>query len=309
MDRSAKIYVAGHTGLVGSALCRRLRAADYTTILTATREQLDLTHADAVQDFFDYHEPKFVFLCAAKVGGIVGNAEAPADYLMDNLAIEMNVIRNAHQFHAKKLLFLGSACAYPKLAPVPIREESLLTGALEPTNASYAIAKIAGIRMCQAYRMQHGDDFIAAMPTNLYGIGDHYDLTTSHVIPGMMRRIHEAKKSGAESVTLWGTGTPRREFLYADDLADACIALMNWYSGERALNIGSGANQALKDVAAVIAEVVGFTGRIEWDASRPDGTPDRLLDSTRIFRLGWKPRMNFRTGLSEAYTDFLTRYE
>ena len=295
-----RIYVAGHRGLVGSAICRRLRA-DGVEPVTAGRAELDLTRQAEVDDWFGRMAIDQVYLAAAKVGGIHANASYPAEFIRDNLAIQTNLIHAAWQAGVKKLLFLGSSCIYPRLAPQPIPESCLLTGPLEPTNEWYAIAKIAGIRMCQAYRAQHGFDAIAVMPTNLYGPGDNFDLLTSHVLPALIRRFHEAKTGGAASVTLWGTGTPLREFLHADDLADACVYLMRHYSDAGIVNIGAGNDLSIRELAEIVREVVGYTGRIAFDATRPDGTPRKLLDTTTLSGLGWTPSIPLRLGIAETY--------
>lgn len=303
MCPSSKIFVAGHRGLVGSAICRELARAGYDRILVASRDRCDLRNQAQVEKFFSMARPDYVFLCAAKVGGIVANRDNPVDFLLENLQIQNNVISSAAECGVKKLLFLGSACAYPKFAVNPIREGYLLTGAMEPTNEGYALAKIAGIRLCQAYKKQHGRDFIAAMPTNLYGPGDHYDLENSHVMPGMIRRIFEAK----DKVVLWGSGNPTREFLFADDLARACIHLMEGYSGVELVNIGGGAVVALRDLAEKLAKEIGFSGTIEWDRTKPDGTPHRYLDNSRITAMGWKPKVSLDEGIHATVNDFILR--
>jgi GDP-L-fucose synthase len=299
-----RIFVAGHAGMVGSAIVRRLKT-DGVDPLVAARLDLDLTQQEAVAAFFEKHDIDQVYLAAAKVGGILANASEPAAFLRDNLLIQTHVIHAAHAHGVKKLLFLGSSCIYPKLAPQPISEESLLTGPLEPTNEAYAVAKIAGIRMCQAYREAHGFDAIALMPTNLYGPGDNFHPQHSHVLPALIRRFHEAKKSGADSVTLWGSGKPLREFMHVDDLADACVHLMKNYSSPEIVNIGWGKDISIQELAHMVAEVVGFEGRIENDLSKPDGTPRKLLDTTRLSKLGWHPRIELRLGLQETYEWFL----
>jgi GDP-L-fucose synthase len=295
-----RVYIAGHTGLVGSALVRRLRREGFDLLLR-TRAELDLTDGAAVDRFFRAERPAYVFLAAARVGGIAANSEYPADFIRDNLAIGLNVIDAAHRHAAEKLLFLGTSCVYPKHAPQPMREEYLLTGELEPTNRPYAIAKIAGIELCRAYRRQYGARFISVMPTNLYGPGDNFDPETSHVLPALLRKFHEARAAGAPSVTLWGTGTPRREFLHVDDLADACVHLMRSYDDEDPVNIGWGEDIEIREVAALIARIVGYEGDIAWDVSRPDGTPRKLLDSSRVRRLGWAPRIPLEEGLRSTY--------
>ena len=304
MNKDAKIFVAGHNGLVGSALVRRLRLAGYNNLVTASRQEVDLTWRSAVRGFYARENPEYVFIAAAKVGGVCSNDHNEATFLLDNLQIQNNLIEGAKDFHAKKLLFLGSACIYPRLAPEPVKEDSLLTGPLEPSNQWYALAKIAGLKLCQAYRRQHGCDFISCMPTNLYGPGDKYDLKSSHVLPALIRKFHEAKCGNAPSVTCWGTGAPRREFLYSDDCADACIALMERYSDESPVNIGTGADMTISELADAIAGTVGFTGQIRWDTSKPDGTPRRLLDNSKLAALGWKPKVNLVEGLRRTYRDY-----
>ncbi len=303
MDRNASIFVAGHRGMVGSAIVRRL--AEYSRLLLRTRAQLDLTRQSAVDEFFAAERPEYVFLAAAKVGGILANSTRPAEFMAENLAIQSNVIDAAYRNGAKKLLFLGSSCIYPKFAPQPIREESLLEGALEPTNQWYAIAKIAGIRMAQAYRAQYGFSTIALMPTNLYGPGDNFDLQSSHVAPAMIRKFHEAKVSGAPEVTLWGTGTPRREFLHVDDLADAAVFAMLHHDSAQILTAGTGEDLTVAELAGTIRSITGFEGNIVWDASMPDGTPRKLLDVSRLASLGWKARTPLRQGLEAAYRWYL----
>ena len=299
-----RVFVAGHRGMVGSALVRKLGERD-CPLLTAQRA-LDLRDQAAVNAWFCEHRPEVVIVAAAKVGGILANASYPAEFLYDNLMIEANLIEAARRFDAAKLLFLGSSCIYPRLAPQPMAEEALLTGPLEPTNEWYAVAKIAGVKLCQAYRRQYGCDFIAAMPTNLYGPGDDYDLATSHVIPAFIRKAHEAKRSG-EAMTVWGGGAPRREFLHVDDLAAACLFLLERYSGEAPVNVGYGEDIAIAELAALVAEVIGFTGEIAFDRSKPDGTPRKLLDSARLRAMGWTPRIALRDGIADAYRDFLSR--
>ena len=300
-----RIYVAGHKGMVGSALVRRLSRADCTVLVAEPR--VDLRDQAAVQGWFAMHRPDAVILAAARVGGIMANDTRPGEFLYDNLTIAANVIEAARVEGAEKLLFLGSSCIYPKLAPQPIREDALLTGPLEPTNEWYAVAKIAGIKLCQAYRRQYDCDFISAMPTNLYGPGDNYDPVGSHVLPALIRKAHEAKQAGAEAITLWGTGTPRREFLHVDDLAEACLFLMREYSGEEHVNVGSGEDLPIAELAALVNAAVGFDGRIETDPSKPDGTPRKLMDSARIRALGWTPRIDLESGIADAYRDFLSR--
>jgi GDP-L-fucose synthase len=304
-DPSASVYVAGHRGMVGAAIVRALEAAGFHHILTRRSAELDLRDQAAVNAFFAETAPDYVFLAAARVGGILANDSYPADFLYDNLAIETNVIHAAYRQRVKKLLFLGSTCIYPRLAPQPLQEESLLTGPLEPTNEWYAVAKIAGIKLCQAYRRQHGSDFISAMPTNLYGPGDNYDLERSHVIPAMLRKMHDAKQRGDRAVTLWGTGTPLREFLHVDDLADALLFLMQHYSGESHVNVGVGQDLSIRELAELVREVVGFEGELVFDTSKPDGTPRKLVDTTLINALGWKATTPLRAGLEEAYAWFV----
>ncbi len=305
MDKGARIYVAGHRGLVGSAILRRLQAEGYRNIITRTRQELDLTRQEAVERFFREERPEYVFLAAAKVGGILANATYPADFIRDNLLIQTHVIDAAYRFGVKKLLFLGSSCIYPKFAPQPMKEEYLLTGPLEPTNEAYAVAKIAGIKMCQAYRRQYGFRAISLMPTNLYGPGDNFDLETSHVIPALIRKFHEAKVQGKEEVVVWGTGNPRREFLHVDDLADAAVFLMHHYDDEAIINVGVGKDISIRELAQLIASIVGFEGRIVFDTSKPDGTPRKLLDVSRLFALGWRPRISLEEGLRQTYAWFV----
>ncbi len=299
-----RVWVAGHRGMVGAALVRRLAGED-CEILTAGREALDLTRQDAVERWMAEARPEAVFVAAARVGGIVANDTYPADFLYDNLMIEANIIHAAWRSGVEKLLFLGSSCIYPKLAPQPIPEDALLTGPLEPTNEWYAIAKIAGIKLAQAYRRQHGCDFISAMPTNLYGPGDNFDLETSHVIPALMRKAHEAKMAGAPEMVMWGTGTPRREFLHVDDCADALVHLMKVYSGESHVNVGSGEDITIRDLVEAIAQVVGFEGRIVNDPSRPDGTPRKLMSAGKLKALGWRPKIDLTEGLRGTYEWYL----
>ena len=307
MKPDSKIYVAGHTGLVGSAIVRKLEKKGYTNIVTRTMEALDLTNQCATDEFFKTQKPEFVFLAAAKVGGIEANNTYPADFAYINLAIETNVIKAAHDHKVKKLLFLGSSCIYPKNCPQPIKEEYLLTGPLEPTNEAYAIAKIAGLKMCQFFKKQYGDDFISAMPTNLYGPNDNYDLQTSHVLPALIRKIHEAKVNNAPYVELWGTGTPRREFLYVDDLADAVVFLMNRYEGLEHINIGTGEDVTILELAEIIKEIVGYSGKIKFDATKPDGTMRKLLDVSKLTQLGWKYGVNLGEGIKISYEHFLRK--
>jgi len=297
LDIRDRIYVAGHRGLVGSALVRRLRRAGYEDLILRTRSELDLTRQAETEAFFDRERPDYVFLAAARVGGIGANSARGADFIRENLQIQTNVLDCAHRYGVRKLLFLGSSCIYPRDCPQPIREEYLLSGPLEPTNEPYAVAKIAGLVACRAYRRQHGRDFVALMPTNLYGPGDSDDPETSHVLPALIRKFSEARRAGRPEVTLWGTGTPRREFLHVDDLAEACLTVMERYSGEIALNVGTGEDLTIAELARLVAEEVGYGGRILWDPSRPDGTPRKLLDVSRIRELGWRPRIGLREGL------------
>ena len=305
MERDARVYVAGHRGLVGSALVRRLQQADYSQILFRTHAELDLTDAAAVDAFFAAERPDHVFLAAARVGGIHANASYPAEFIRDNLAIQTSVIHAAWRHGVKKLLFLGSSCIYPRLAPQPIREDSLLTGPLEPTNEWYAIAKIAGIKTCQAYRRQYGFNAISLMPTNLYGPGDNFDLANSHVLPALIRKFHEARTAAAPSVTVWGSGAPRREFLHVDDLADASLFLIRHYDGEGIVNVGVGEDVTIRELAGLVREVVGYTGTIVFDPSQPDGTPRKLLDVSRLHALGWQARIPLREGIAATYAWYL----
>jgi GDP-L-fucose synthase len=301
MDSGSRIYIAGDRGLVGSALERRCRALGYTNLILRARKELDLCDQQAVNEFFAAERPEYVFLAAARVGGIHANNSQPADFIRENLLVATNVIDAAWRAGTRKLLFLGSSCIYPKLAPQPLREEYLLTGALEPTNEWYAIAKIAGLKMCQAYRRQYEFDAISVMPTNLYGPGDNFDLQTSHVLPALIRKIADARSTGASSVTLWGTGSPRREFLYVEDLADACIFLMKNYSREEPINVGCGEDLTIRELAMKIAHVAGFKGHFEFDTSKPDGTPRKLLDVSRLHALGWRARTSLDAGLEATY--------
>jgi GDP-L-fucose synthase len=300
-----RILVAGHLGMVGSAIVRRLARENVGEIIVARRAEVDLCRQDQVEAWLNATRPDAVFLPAAKVGGILANSQAPADFLYDNLMIEANLIHAAHQVGVEKLLFLGSSCIYPKFAPPPIPEEALLTGALEPTNQWYAIAKIAGIKLCQAYRIQHGADFISAMPTNLYGPGDNYDLNSSHVIPALMRKAHEARLSGAKSMEIWGTGTPRREFLHVDDCADALVHLMKVYSDESHVNVGSGDDVTIEEVTRTVMAAVGFAGELTRDLSKPDGTPRKLMSADKLRALGWQPSITLADGIASTYRDWL----
>jgi GDP-L-fucose synthase len=300
-----RVFVSGHRGMVGSAIVRRL-ASENCELLTVDRDQLDLRNQDRVKAWFDREKPQAVFLAAAKVGGILANDTYPAEFLYDNLAIELNVIDAAYRSGVEKLIFLGSSCIYPKFAPQPIPENALLTGSLEPTNEWYAIAKIAGLKLCEAYRRQYGANFISAMPTNLYGPGDNYDLAKSHVIPALLRKVHEAKESGAAEIVIWGTGTPRREFLHVDDAADAVVHLVKTYSGIEHVNVGTGEDITILDLAKLVCEVVGFDGAIVTDPGKPDGTPRKLLDVAKLTATGWRPRHDLRSGLADAYEWFRT---
>jgi len=305
--RGARVFVAGHRGMVGAAIVRRLKS-EGASILMAERAHLDLTDRAGVEDWLAQAKPDAVFLAAAKVGGIYANSTYPADFIADNLAIALNVIRGAHLHGVRKLLFLGSSCIYPKLAPQPMSENMLLTGPLEPTNQWYAVAKIAGIKLVEAYRCQHGADFISVMPTNLYGPGDNYHPQDSNVPAALIRRFHEAKVARSPSVTVWGTGRPRREFLAVDDLADACVFVMKHYSGDEFLNVGTGEDITIADFARLVAEVVGYTGELSFDTSRPDGAPRKLLDVSKLAALGWRAKTPLRTGLEAAYADFVRRF-
>ncbi|MGM9634344.1 MAG: GDP-L-fucose synthase family protein [Alloprevotella sp.] len=305
MEQNAKIYVAGHRGMVGSAIVRALKRQGYDNIITRTHAELDLTRQADVEAFFKAERPDYVFLAAAKVGGIVANNEAPADFMYQNMALEMNVIHSAWQSGVRKLQFLGSSCIYPRLAPQPMPESSLLTSALEPTNEAYALAKISGLKYCEYLNRQYHTDFISVMPTNLYGPGDNYHPTHSHVVPALIRRFHEAKEAGLDEVTCWGDGSPLREFLYVDDLADLCVFLMNHYSGSETVNAGTGRELTIRELTTLVAETVGYRGRIIWDTSKPNGTPRKLLDVSKATRLGWTAKTSLREGLALAYDDFL----
>ncbi len=305
MNKEAKIYVAGHRGMVGSAIVRGLQAQGYTNIITRTHSELNLCRQADVEAFFAAERPDYVFLAAAKVGGIVANAEAPADFLYDNMTLEMNVIHAAWTNGCKKLLFLGSSCIYPRMAPQPMPESCLLTSELEKTNEAYALAKISGLKYCEYLNKQYGTDFISAMPTNLYGPNDNYHPTHSHVLPALIRRFHEAKEAGLSQVTCWGSGTPLREFLYVDDLADACIFLMNHYSGNETVNVGTGKELSIKELTELTAKVIGYEGEILWDTNKPDGTPRKLLDVSKLEGLGWHYNTELEEGIRLAYEDFL----
>jgi GDP-L-fucose synthase len=306
-DTGARIYIAGHRGLVGSAILRRLQREGANAVLVRTRDELDLTDQAAVDAFFAADKPDYVFLAAAKVGGIHANSKYPAEFIRDNLAIQTNVIHSAWKHQCKKLLFLGSSCIYPKLAPQPLSEDALLTGPLEPTNEWYAIAKIAGLKMCQAYRRQYGFNAIVAMPTNLYGPHDNFHPDNSHVVPALIRRFAEAKKTDASTVTIWGSGTPLREFLHVDDLADACIFLMRSYDDEAMINVGSGHEVSIATLAHLIADIIGYSGRLTFDSEKPDGTPRKLLDSSRLANLGWRAGISLRRGLADTVAWFSSR--
>lgn len=305
MEKESKVYVAGHRGMVGSAIVRKLTSLGYTNLITRTSAELDLRNQQQVFDFFAIEKPEYVFLAAAKVGGIVANNTYRADFLYENLAIQNNIIHSSYLNQVKKLMFLGSSCIYPKLADQPLKESYLLSGYLEPTNEPYAIAKIAGIKMCEAYRAQYGCNFVSVMPTNLYGTNDNYDLVNSHVLPAMIRKFHEAKEKGASQMTLWGTGSPMREFLHADDLAEACLFLMEHYNDSTLVNIGTGEDVTIKNLAAIVKQIVGFQGEIVWDSTKPDGTPRKLMDVSKLHGLGWHHKITLEDGIKLAYQDFL----
>ena len=309
MNLDAKIYVAGHRGLVGSAIVRNLEDKGYTNIICRTHKELDLTNQEAVRIFFEQEKPEYVFLAAAKVGGIHANNTYPADFIYDNLMIQNNIIKAAHDFEVKKLLFLGSTCIYPKMAPQPIKEEYLLTGALEETNEAYAVAKIAGLEMCKFFKRQYGDNFISCMPTNLYGPNDNFDLKNSHVLPALIRKFHEAKVNNSDVVEVWGTGTPLREFLYVDDMADACVFLMENYDGEQHVNIGTGEEVSIRELAETVKEVVGFEGELVFNTDMPDGTPRKLTTVDKLHGLGWKHNVSLNDGIKRAYKWFLENYK
>jgi GDP-L-fucose synthase len=304
MEKQSKIYVAGSRGLVGSAIVRKLRADSYENILERTSKEIDLRNYSEVEAFFAVENPEYVILAAAKVGGIYANDTRPAEFIYDNLLIEANVIHAAYKVNVQKLLFLGSSCIYPKFAPQPMKEQYLLTGELEPTNEAYAVAKIAGIKMCHAYRKQYGSNFIAVMPTNLYGINDNFDLNTSHVLPALIRKFHDAVQNNQESVTVWGSGKPRREFLYVDDLADACIFLMNKYNESNIVNIGTGTDISITELAKMIADITGFSGKIVYDQTKPDGTPLKLLDVSKLANMGWVAKTSLQEGITKTYEWF-----
>ena len=309
MQPESSIFVAGHRGLVGSAIVRRLRAGGFHNLVLRDRTELDLTRQGAVERFFAEARPEYVFFAAAKVGGILANNNYPAEFIQDNLVIQTNIIDSAYRNGTRKLLFLGSSCIYPKFAPQPMPEDCLLTGPLEPTNEWYAIAKIAGLKMCQAYRRQYGFNAISAMPTNLYGPGDNFSLKNAHVLPALLRKIHEAKEAGAAEVEVWGTGKPRREFLHVDDLADACLFLMRNYDGDGWVNVGWGRDETIAELADTLRRVIGFQGALRFDTSKPDGTPRKLLDTTRLTELGWSPKIGLETGIRSTYEWFLNHLD
>ena len=305
MEKNAKIYVAGHRGMVGSAIVRALKNQGYTNIITRTSKELDLRRQIDVEEFFASEKPDYVFLAAAKVGGILANNEAPADFMYDNMILEMNVIHEAYKNKVKKLMFLGSSCIYPRMAPQPMKEDCLLTSELEKTNEAYALAKISGLKYCEYLNRQYGTDFISVMPTNLYGPNDNYHPEHSHVLPALIRRFHEAKENNLNEVVIWGTGIPLREFLYVDDLADACVYLMNTYYGNETVNLGTGKELSIKELAELVKKVVGFKGNITFDTTKPDGTPRKLLDVSKLEKLGWKYKTELEDGIKLAYEDFL----
>jgi GDP-L-fucose synthase len=307
MNKNAKIFVSGHRGMVGSALVRRLQAGGYTQVLTASRQELDLLDQRAVHDWLQENKPDYLFIAAAKVGGIQANNVYRAEFLYQNLMIEANLIHGAHVAGVQRLMFLGSSCIYPKLAPQPLREDSLLTGPLEPTNEPYAIAKIAGIKLCESYNRQYGRQYVSAMPTNLYGPNDNYDLANSHVLPALIRKAHEAKQRGDAELVVWGTGTPLREFLYVDDLADACVHLMETGAEDVLVNVGVGEDVTIRQLAELVCEVVGFSGQLVFDTSKPDGTPRKLMDVSLLASRGWRAKTGLREGIALAYRDFLSR--
>lgn len=306
MEKDAKIYVAGHTGLIGSALVRKLKEDGYENLVLKTHDELDLRRQEDVEEFFRRENPEYVFIAAATVGGVLANSTYPAKFFYDNMMITVNVIHAAYCYGVKKLLYLGSGCIYPKLAEQPIGEESLLTGAIEPTNEGYALAKIAGIRMCEYYNREYGTDYISCIPANAYGPGDNYDPEASHVVPALIRKAHEAKVRNDDEMIMWGTGNPIREFIYIDDIADACVFLMNYYTGNETINIGTGTEYTIRELTEKVNDVVGFRGKIVNDLSKPDGAPRKLLDSTRIFEMGWRPKISFDEGIRYTYQDFLT---
>ncbi|HSB92500.1 MAG TPA: GDP-L-fucose synthase [Flavitalea sp.] len=304
MEKDSKIYIAGHRGMVGSAIMRRLQEGGYSNLLFRSSAELDLRNQQQVNEFFELERPEFVFLAAARVGGIMANNTMRADFLYENLMIQSNVIHSAHTSKVQKLLFLGSSCIYPKLAPQPLKEEYLLTGELEPTNEPYAIAKIAGIKMCDAYRSQYGDNFISAMPTNLFGPNDNYDLKTSHVLPALIRKFHEAKQNAAPTVTLWGSGKPLREFMHSNDVADACVYLMNHFNEPGFINVGTGVDCSIYDLAMIVKRIVGFHGDVVFDSSKPDGTPRKLMDVSKLNELGWRSKIELEDGINSVYEEF-----
>lgn len=308
MNKQDKIYVAGHKGLVGSAIVRCLQNSGYQNIITKTKEELNLLEQSKVNDFFGEEKPDYVFLAAAKVGGIMANSTTPAEFIYDNLTIETNVINTAYRHKVKKLLFLGSSCIYPKLCPQPIKEEYLLTGPLEPTNEAYAVAKIAGLKLCQYYNEQYGTNYISVMPTNLYGENDNFNLETSHVLPALLRKFHEGKINNSPEIVVWGTGAAKREFLLVDDLADACLFLMQNYTDNQIINIGTGEDIAIKELAEKIKKIVGYTGQIIWDQTKPDGTPRKLLDVSRLHQLGWKHKTSLEDGIKNTYLWYVKNY-
>ena len=305
MNKDSKIFVAGHNGMVGSAIVRKLKELGYTKIITKSRKELDLTNQFQVNHFFHFERPEYVFLAAAKVGGIKANDDFRADFIYENIMIQSNIIKASHSNGVKKLLFLGSTCIYPKHCPQPIKEEYLLTGLLESTNDAYAIAKISGVKMCQSFNKQYGDNFISVMPTNLYGPNDNYDLNNSHVLPAMIRKFHEAKVEEKDIVEIWGTGTPMREFLYVDDLADACVYLMNNYNSSEIVNIGTGEDLTIKDLAYLVKELVGFNGDIYFNTDKPDGTPKKLSDVSKLKEIGWSYKTSLKEGIQKTYTDYV----
>lgn len=307
MNKDNKIYIAGHRGMVGGAILRKLTSEGYSNIVVRTSGELDLRNQQQVTEFFESERPQFVFLAAAKVGGILANNTYRADFIYDNIMMEANIIHAAYKTGVEKLMFLGSSCIYPKMAPQPLKEEYLLTGTLEHTNEPYAIAKIAGIKLCESFRDQYGCNFISVMPTNLYGVGDNYHPNNSHVLPALIRRFHEAKERGDDVVTIWGTGTPKREFLYADDLARACVFLMNHYNEKELINVGTGSDLSIKELAELVKEIVGFEGELAFDTSKPDGTPRKLMDVTKLHALGWKHQTELKEGIEEAYRDFISK--
>ncbi len=309
MNKNSKIYIAGHRGMVGSAILRKLAKEGYTNLLLRTSSELDLRDQIAVADFFSYEKPEYVFLAAAKVGGIVANNTYKADFIYENIMIQSNVIHNSYLSGVKKLMFLGSSCIYPKMAPQPLKEEYLLTGLLESTNEPYAIAKIAGIKMCDAYRDQYGCNFISVMPTNLYGPNDNYDLKNSHVLPALIRKFHEAKINGKSEVEIWGTGSPKREFLHADDLADTCYFLMNNYNEPGLINIGTGEDISIKDLALMVKEIIGFEGELTFDTTKPDGTPRKLMDVSKLHAMGFQHKISLKEGIKSVYQEFSERFE